>query len=113
MLPLGDVKTAEHLGRRVAEAAIRWRAGADAKANAKADANADANAKANADANAKANAKANADANANADPLRHEAARSWAFPPVGRAALSGGVERANLREMVARPDFYARKGEIQ
>ena len=100
VLPLGDVKTAEHLGKRVAEAAIRWRAGADAKANAGAKAKADAKADAGADAHAEA------DADAGAEAVRHPTARSWAFPPAGRAALSGGIERANLREMVARPERY-------
>jgi NAD(P)H dehydrogenase (quinone) len=83
VLPPGDVKTAEHLGRRVAEAAVRWRAGERAEDPPEAAAGAGA---------------------ANGD--RHPTTRSWVFPPAGRAELGGGVERTNLREMVARPERY-------
>ncbi|MEA2747978.1 MAG: hypothetical protein QOI41_2121, partial [Myxococcales bacterium] len=33
-------------------------------------------------------------------------ARSWAFPPGARGPLGGGIERTNLRELVARPGRY-------
>ncbi len=79
VLPVGDVKTAEHLGRRVALAALRWTAVAS---SARAGANGDA---------------------AAPEPERHPAARSWAFPRADRPALADGVERTNLREMMARP----------
>jgi multimeric flavodoxin WrbA len=34
---------------------------------------------------------------------RHSTSRSWAFPPAARVALGDGIERTNLRELVARP----------
>lgn len=34
---------------------------------------------------------------------RHPAARSWVFPPAGRPPPPPGLERTNLRELVARP----------
>lgn len=37
---------------------------------------------------------------------RHEAARGWAFPPPTRAPLPPGIQRANLREIVARPERF-------
>ncbi len=76
-LPIGDVRTAEHLGWRVAEAARRWASG-----------------------------EREVDAVRGADAERHPTSRSWAFPAVGRAAVGGGVERTNLRELVARPGRY-------
>ncbi|MDB4938612.1 MAG: putative tryptophan repressor-binding protein wrbA [Labilithrix sp.] len=82
-LHTGDVNTAEHLGRRVAEAALRWGAGERARSGER-----------------------RADAGAEAEPERHPAARTWAFPRAGRPALPSGIERANLREMVARPARY-------
>ena len=85
VLPAGDLKTAEHLGRRVALAALRW--GAEPRAGA--------------GARARASVAPGA-----ADPERHPAARSWAFPRAGRPPLPGGVERTNLRELMARPARY-------
>ena len=70
VLPVSDVKTAEHLGRRVAEAALRWGASASAAADA--------------------------------STARHPTTRSWVFPPPSRPALGTGIERTNLRELVAR-----------
>jgi len=37
---------------------------------------------------------------------RHPTARSWAFPPADRAPLGPGLERTNLRELVARPERF-------
>lgn len=65
-----DLRTAELLGRRIAEAARRW-GRADAKPTE-----------------------------------RHPAASSWVFPPPQRAALPAGVQRTNLRELVARPERF-------
>ena len=76
VLPPGDVRTAEHLGKRVAEAALRWGA-------SRADA-----------------------AEVSAAARRHPTSRSWAFPPGERVALGGGIERTNLRELVARPERF-------
>ena len=81
VLPPGDVRTAEHLGRRVAEAALRWGAARTAQPVMSA-------------------------AEAEAAARRHPTSRSWAFPPAERVALGGGIERANLRELVARPERY-------
>jgi NAD(P)H dehydrogenase (quinone) len=77
VLPPGDVKTAEHLGWRVAEAARRWASGAREE-----------------------------DVARGADAERHPTSRSWAFPLASRAPIGGGVERTNLRELVARPGRY-------
>lgn len=77
-LPPGDVKTAEHLGRRVTEAALRWARG-------------------------KHGAKEPRTTNA---PERHPATQGWAFPPLDRAPLPDGIERTNLRELAARPDRF-------
>jgi NAD(P)H dehydrogenase (quinone) len=81
VLPPGDVRTAEHLGKRVAEAALRWGA-------------------------ARAAEPAMSAAEAEAAAHRHPTSQSWAFPPVERVALGGGIERTNLRELVARPERY-------
>ena len=80
VLPAGDVKTAEHLGRRVALAALRW--------------------------SEKVSVASGGEATAKAEPERHPAARSWVFPRVGRPELPGGIERTNLRELMARPARY-------
>ena len=80
VLPPGDVKTAEHLGRRVALAAMRWSANVGASTR-----------------------DAAGSAAAEPEPERHPAARSWAFPRVDRPALPDGIERTNLRELMARP----------
>lgn len=74
-VPESDVRTAEHLGRHVAEAAHRWRRGAPAQA-------------------------------AVAPSARHRTTAYWAFPPSDRAPLSPGVDRINLRELVARIDRF-------
>lgn len=86
VLPAGDRKTAEHLGRRVAEAAVRWSAGAGAGAHPGPGADVEGKAKLETEV--------------------HPTTRSWAFPPRDRPALGGGIDRANLRELVARPERY-------
>ena len=92
VLPPGDVRTAEHLGKRVAEAALRWGA---TRATASATATATPTATAS-----------SAGADRELAAQRHPTSRSWAFPPAGRAPLGDGVERTNLRELVARPARY-------
>ena len=82
VLPPGDVRTAEHLGLRVAEAALRW---------------------GSAEQNPAGGETAGGDGERR---KRHPTSRSWAFPAAVRAALGGGVERTNLRELVARPGRY-------
>jgi multimeric flavodoxin WrbA len=81
-VPQGDLETAALLGKRVAEAALRWGpavfGGAMASASAGASADADARAK------------------------RHATTRSWVFPPARDEEPANGVERTNLREIVAR-----------
>jgi NAD(P)H dehydrogenase (quinone) len=79
VLPPGDVKTAEHLGSRVAEAARRWAWG---------------------------EREGEGQATRGGDAARHPTSRSWAFPPAGRTAVGGGIERTNLRQLVARPGRY-------
>ena len=74
-VPSSDLRTAELLGRRVADAARRWSRGRDKAARLD-------------------------------GALRHGTARSWAFPSPKRAALPHGVERTNLRELVARPGRF-------
>jgi hypothetical protein len=39
-------------------------------------------------------------------PPRHPSAESWRFPPSGRAALPGGLQRVNLHELAARPERF-------
>jgi multimeric flavodoxin WrbA len=73
----GDRQTCAHLGRRVAELAVRWKRG-------------------------RASASASMPAPAVA---RHPAASTWRFPPADRAGLSG-VRRTNLRELAARPGRF-------
>ncbi len=85
VLPVGDVKTAEHLGRRVARAALRWGSTAASTAS---------------------KSIAPPGATSSGGPERHPAARNWAFPEAGRPALASGVERTNLRELMARPARY-------
>lgn len=77
-LPASDVKTAEHLGRRVAEAARRWetrraRRGSIAPPP---------------------------------EVARHPSTRGWAFPPEDRPPLPEPLERTSLREIAARPDRF-------
>jgi multimeric flavodoxin WrbA len=91
-LPAGDVLTAEHLGRRVAEAAMRWAAKAEPAAK-------HAETK-------RADRRSIPESSETSEPERHPAARSWVFPRPGRAALPDGIERTNLRELVARPARY-------
>lgn len=78
-LPPGDVKTAEHLGRRVAEAALRWAIG---------------------------RRSANEATSTSLGTKRHPATLGWAFPPSDRPPLPGGFERTNLRELAARPERF-------
>ncbi len=98
VLPPGDIRTAEHLGKRVAEAARRWEAGA-ASAKRLADGLA---------AGSSATDRAAAEAEAEAAARRHPTARSWAFPPLARAAPGNDerIERTNLRELAARAGRY-------
>lgn len=76
-LPESDLKTAEFLGRRVAAAAQRWEEGVG-----------------------------DAYAIVSAEPPRHSAAQYWQFPPYDRAQLPMGIDRTNLREIVARPERF-------
>jgi multimeric flavodoxin WrbA len=76
-VPEGDLATAEHLGRRVAEAAQRWRG----------DAHRD-------------------ERPAVAASLRHPTTSTWQFPAPDRPPLPAPLQRTNLRELVARPDRY-------
>ncbi len=73
VVPESDLATAEHLGRRVAEAARRWTS-----------------------------------KTASGDPAtgRHPAARGWAFPDASRPPPTNGVDRTNLREILARLDRF-------
>lgn len=77
ILPESDLKTAEFLGLRVAAAAQRWQEGVGDEY-----------------------------AIVSAEPPRHSAAQYWMFPPVDRAPLPEGIERTNLRELVARPERF-------
>lgn len=79
-LPPGDLRTAELLGRRVAEASVRWRAGATMREDA--------------------------DAESGDVTERHPTSRSWTFPPREREEPGPGITRTNLRELVARPARY-------
>ena len=89
----GDVRTCEHLGRRVAEHAVRWATGRSAW---------------------------RATTTRNDLPIaRHPTTAGWVFPPLGRPAPQG-LKRANLRELVARPERFehhlvvvARVGDAQ
>jgi multimeric flavodoxin WrbA len=71
-LPIGDVKTAEHLGRRVAMATLRWRLTSRKAPSVGHSAS------------------------------RHAAARGWSFPPPARPPLGDGLVRVNLRELASR-----------
>jgi NAD(P)H dehydrogenase (quinone) len=73
----GDARTCEHLGRRVAELALRWSRSDDAPN----------------------------DASRSSSVARHAASASWVFPPEPRAHLPG-VRRVNLRELAARPGRF-------
>ncbi len=76
-LPESDLRTAEHLGRRVAELARRFHAG-----------------------------KTLREASSQTLVPRHPTARAWQFPSGERAPLPLGVERTNLREIAARQDRF-------
>src|SRR5262245_48289884 len=69
-VPDGDLRTAEHLGRRVADAVVRW--GRTERTLTS----------------------------------RHATSVTWAFPPPDRPPLGEGIERTNLRELVARPERF-------
>jgi hypothetical protein len=71
-VPESDVRTAAHLGRRVAQAAHRW------------------------------SRRTPAIPLREASP-RHDTTRSWVFPERARPQLADGLERTNLRELMARP----------
>jgi NAD(P)H dehydrogenase (quinone) len=74
VVPESDLRTAEHLGRRVAEAAQRWTtSGPPSERGVTA---------------------------------RHPTSRGWSFPDPERPKLAGGIERINLREIVARMDRF-------
>jgi multimeric flavodoxin WrbA len=86
----GDMKTCEHLGRRVAELTLRHAHGAAGK-----------------------------DDPAREGRARHASAATWVLPPVARAPLPG-IARVNLRELAARPGRFehhltvvARAGKAQ
>ncbi|MDF2694992.1 MAG: flavodoxin family protein [Labilithrix sp.] len=75
-VPESDLRTAALLGRRVAEAAHRWRR--DGPAMAVGD----------------------------PAPPRHVTAREWTFPDPKRSPPPPGTERTNLRELAARPERF-------
>jgi NAD(P)H dehydrogenase (quinone) len=76
-VPESDLATAEHLGRRVAEAARRWGSAASAAVGAPPPAR-----------------------------TRHSTATTWQFPPPERTLLSAPFHRTNLRELAARPERF-------
>jgi NAD(P)H dehydrogenase (quinone) len=73
----GDLRTCVHLGRRVAEHAVRFSAGG----------------------------KGLLPSTPPRGVLRAPEAATWRFPP-DRAALAGGARRTNLRELAARPGRF-------
>lgn len=75
-LPESDAATAEHLGRRVADAARRW--GSTGPAAGTAD----------------------------TARVRHPTASTWQFPPPDRPRLPAPFHRTNLRELLARPERF-------
>jgi multimeric flavodoxin WrbA len=78
-VPAGDLRTAELLGTRIAEAARRWKRVPALPSGEQASKDA---------------------------PPRHDTARGWTFPPVVRTVPGSGVERTNLRELAARPERF-------
>ena len=82
-LPVSDLATCEHLGRRVAHAALRFRAAVPAPRSARSVTLPDVDA-----------------------PPRHFTTRGWTFPPVARPPMPEGVDRINLKEIVARPGRF-------
>jgi multimeric flavodoxin WrbA len=83
-LPAGDLATAELLGRRVAGAALRWRSREAPESTRTSRSQVDGP----------------------ASPPRHFTTRAWSFPPKVRAELPEGIERINLKELVARPERH-------
>lgn len=80
-VPDSDLATAQHLGRRVAHAALRWRSPVPLPRSSRSLPDADA-------------------------PARHFATRGWSFPSSTRPAPAEDIERINLKEIVARPDRF-------
>jgi multimeric flavodoxin WrbA len=74
----GDLRTCEHLGRRVAELAVRWASGRAALGVA----------------------------DGPSDAARHPSASTWRFPPADRPAPPPGVRRTSLRDLAARPGRF-------
>jgi NAD(P)H dehydrogenase (quinone) len=121
-LPLGDVKTAEHLGKRVALAALRWRRG-EAVASTRPTAHTSPGLGPTSAPRPSVSAgpapmpspgigpTSSAGSSDRQTPsagmsARHPTTRSWGFPPAERPPLEGGIERTNLRELAARPNRY-------
>lgn len=80
-VPASDVTTAELLGKRVAQAAMRWKIPVPIPRSSRSLPDADA-------------------------PTRHFATRGWTFPLSTRASPVDDVQRINLKEIVARPDRF-------
>jgi NAD(P)H dehydrogenase (quinone) len=80
-VPGSDLATAELLGKRIAQAALRWRVAPPIPRSSRSLPDADA-------------------------PQRHFATRGWTFPSSSRAAPTDDVQRINLKEIVARPDRF-------
>jgi NAD(P)H dehydrogenase (quinone) len=74
--PESDRRTAEHLGRRVAQVAAQFKRGLDPRED-----------------------------RGDGRP-RHPTASTWELPPPGRPELPTGIRRANLRELAARPGRF-------
>ncbi len=77
-VPSGDLRTAHHLGRRVAGTAFRWKGGPTLDVDTGADPSA---------------------------PRRHPATAHWTFPP-SRTPLPLPLRRTNLAELAARPGRF-------
>jgi hypothetical protein len=80
-VPESDLATAELLGKRVAQAAQRWRLQVPIPRSSRSLPDADA-------------------------PARHFATRGWTFPLSTRAPPAEDIQRINLKEIVARPDRF-------
>lgn len=80
-VPDGDLATAAHLGKRVAQATARWKLPLPAPRSSRSLPDADA-------------------------PPHHFATRGWTFPSSTRTAPAEGIQRINLKEIVARPDRF-------
>jgi NAD(P)H dehydrogenase (quinone) len=72
----GDVRTCEHLGRRVAELALRWSRGS-----------------------------ADTSSSHTSSVVRHATSATWIFPPEPRTPPAG-ARRVNLRDLAARPGRF-------